>query len=155
MEVEEPQGKQVDFKITNDMGTVSYYFTITGIYKVCLKFDILSQNASTPITTLDIMYYISDTEVETSQIPIGETIKDDVAKLNELDKFMGTMGANINKIRSLQEQSLSGLKLFKDKQVELSEEISYFTLIECALVVIAGLIQGFSLRSYFHKKNIK
>jgi len=47
------------------------------------------------------------------------------------------------------------IKKFKDAEVELSDEISYFTIIECILTLGASIWQGLSLRAYFRRKNIK
>ena len=153
MSIEDPNKKESIFQLHNDLGSVSYWFTTDGTYKVCVKFDHNNELLKSQVKTIDIAMWISATKGKNLEKDFSGLT--DVDKLKELSKYVEDIKTYIKQVNRYQERSLHSIKMFKDEQVNLSDEICYFTIFECLLVLIAGAWEVVSLRLYFKNKHIK
>lgn len=58
-------------------------------------------------------------------------------------------------ISTLQERTFEIVRAYRDKEVEVSNEITTLNAIEVAIIIAVGVWQIFAIRKAFHRKNIK
>jgi hypothetical protein len=76
-------------------------------------------------------------------------------KLRLIQDYFERSKKYTNDISTLQERTFEIVRAYRDKEIEVANEITVLNIIEVAIIIAVGVWQIIAIRKAFHRKNLK